>query len=125
MRDPKHDKTSAPPAAPQPNSSLSSPSPKIYRSQPRKLDNTIPAGTEVARPSVRMSTDRTMAYVVVSFRDQEILRQSLGRSVVIGRAPECDIVIRDILLSRRHCRIEKDGSNWFLSDLGSKNGTRI
>lgn len=66
-----------------------------------------------------------MAYVVVSFKDQEIVRRPLGRSVEIGRAPECDIVIRDILLSRRHCRIEKDGRDWYLTDLGSKNGTRI
>lgn len=66
-----------------------------------------------------------MAYVVLYYKDQEVDRRKLDRAVVIGRSPECDVAIRDVLLSRRHCRIEKEGRDWVLSDLGSKNGTRV
>lgn len=65
-----------------------------------------------------------MAYVVVSFKDQDVGRWPLDRTLTIGRAGECDVVIRDILLSRRHCQIEADGKSWVAVDLGSKNGTR-
>src|SRR5688572_7322532 len=68
-----------------------------------------------------------MAFVVVLFRGEEVTRRELNGPVVIGRAPECDISVRDILLSRRHCRISPaaNGKTWGVEDLGSKNGTRI
>lgn len=67
-----------------------------------------------------------MAFVVVLFRGEELTRRELTEPLVIGRAPECDVSIRDILLSRRHCRIEPaPGGGWAVEDLGSKNGTRI
>jgi predicted component of type VI protein secretion system len=33
--------------------------------------------------------------------------------------------VRDILLSRKHCRIEPEEGGWVVLDLGSKNGTRV
>lgn len=66
-----------------------------------------------------------MAYVVVFFKDQEVGRRKLEGPVAIGRSTECEISIRDVLLSRRHCQIEPEGRNWIIADLGSKNGTRI
>ena len=66
-----------------------------------------------------------MAYVVLFFKDQEVGRRKLDGPLIIGRSPESDISIRDILLSRRHCQIEPEGNQWVVSDLGSKNGTRI
>ncbi|QOV90517.1 FHA domain-containing protein [Humisphaera borealis] len=65
-----------------------------------------------------------MAYVVVSFKDKEVGRWPLGKALSIGRAGECDIIVRDILLSRRHCQFEPSGAGWVAVDLGSKNGTR-
>lgn len=66
-----------------------------------------------------------MAFVVVLFRGEELTRREVTGPLVIGRAPECDVSVRDILLSRRHCQIVPDGDGWFVEDLGSKNGTRI
>ncbi len=44
---------------------------------------------------------------------------------VIGRLPECDIVLPDRLVSRHHARVfQKDGTFW-IEDLGSKNGTYV
>jgi predicted component of type VI protein secretion system len=65
-----------------------------------------------------------MAYIVVSFKDQEIGRWPLNGPLSIGRSTECDVVVRDILLSRRHCQIVPYRSGWIANDLKSKNGTR-
>lgn len=65
-----------------------------------------------------------MAYVIVSFKGKEVGRWPLVRTLTIGRSGECDVVVRDILLSRRHCQIELTGNHWSVVDLGSKNGTR-
>jgi pSer/pThr/pTyr-binding forkhead associated (FHA) protein len=66
-----------------------------------------------------------MAYLRVMFDDTEIDRRDLCAPVVIGRSPECDIAVRDVLLSRKHCRIEPlpDSDGWQVADLSSKNGT--
>jgi pSer/pThr/pTyr-binding forkhead associated (FHA) protein len=44
---------------------------------------------------------------------------------VIGREPECDVVIASPKVSRKHCRIEITGNAVSLSDLGSANGTFV
>lgn len=65
-----------------------------------------------------------MAYIVVSFKGQEVGRWPLNGPISVGRSTECDVVVRDILLSRRHCQITPYRSGWIASDLDSKNGTR-
>jgi len=48
----------------------------------------------------------------------------LGRSgVLIGRAPECTLVLDDEFASTRHARIFSRPEGWFVEDLGSRNGT--
>lgn len=66
-----------------------------------------------------------MAYLVFRFKGMELGRWALRDPVVLGRSSECDISVRDIMLSRRHCRIERRGRAWFVTDLTSKNGTFI
>ena len=43
--------------------------------------------------------------------------------VVIGRSRQCDIVIDDPNVSRRHAEVRPQGGAWVLSDLGSTNGS--
>ena len=64
-----------------------------------------------------------MPHIVIKCDGQEIDRRELSGPLVIGRAPDCDVAVRDILLSRRHCRVEEAADGWKLVDLGSKNGT--
>jgi ABC-type multidrug transport system ATPase subunit len=46
-------------------------------------------------------------------------------SAVIGRAPGCDVVLADPLVSRRHAELRPDGSGWRIVDLSSGNGTFV
>lgn len=44
---------------------------------------------------------------------------------VMGRLPECEIHIDNDAVSRRHVRIIKKDDNYYISDVGSRNGTRL
>ena len=45
--------------------------------------------------------------------------------LLVGRDPRCDVVLRDVTVSRRHARlICRDGS-WIVQDLDSMNGTAV
>ena len=45
--------------------------------------------------------------------------------LVIGRSPDCDVVIRNATVSRRHAEIRHEDDGWIVEDLGSKNGTGV
>jgi hypothetical protein len=45
--------------------------------------------------------------------------------VVIGRLPECEVVLSDSNVSRRHAEIRRKDDGVFVTDLGSTNGTRV
>jgi hypothetical protein len=47
------------------------------------------------------------------------------REVVLGRSRECDCVIAEASVSRRHAGLRRDGTRWVIRDLGSRNGTRV
>jgi pSer/pThr/pTyr-binding forkhead associated (FHA) protein len=45
--------------------------------------------------------------------------------LTIGRGSECDVVIADGSISRRHAQILWQETGWYVQDLGSRNGTAI
>ncbi len=47
-------------------------------------------------------------------------------SVVLGRGDSCDLPLPDprALVSKQHLRIDRAGDSYYVTDLGSKNGTR-
>ncbi len=50
------------------------------------------------------------------------LRES---GILIGRSPECALVLDDDYASGRHARIFHDGTQWLVEDLRSTNGTYL
>jgi Protein of unknown function (DUF3662)/FHA domain len=53
-------------------------------------------------------------------------RQAVGgQHAVIGRSRDCDVVLSDPNVSRRHAELRRDGSGWKVVDLGSTNGVRV
>jgi pSer/pThr/pTyr-binding forkhead associated (FHA) protein len=66
-----------------------------------------------------------MQAVLVMFRsDGERRSFSLTRDItVIGRREDCDLRIPLGEISRKHCRLVRDGDTFRLEDLGSSNGT--
>src|SRR5277367_5506300 len=66
-----------------------------------------------------------MAFIILGDREQEWERWPLRQAITIGRSFDCELPVRDTLLSRKHCRLEPHGNQWVLIDLKSRNGTRI
>ena len=48
-----------------------------------------------------------------------------AQSLVLGRLPECAVVLNDPNVSRRHAEIRRRGRDVVVVDLGSTNGTRV
>jgi hypothetical protein len=46
-------------------------------------------------------------------------------SFTIGRDAACDLVLRDMTVSRSHAGLRREAGRWLLSDVGSTNGTRL
>jgi diguanylate cyclase (GGDEF)-like protein len=85
----------------------------------RKSQNTT---TRVVVPNAQLDR-REPACVVVVNGDQLGVEALVGEvPLLIGRVDDCDLVLRNTSVSRRHCRIFRDGNGYTVEDLGSTNG---
>lgn len=48
-----------------------------------------------------------------------------AEGAVIGRSRDCDVVLSDANVSRRHAEIRPRGDGWVIADLGSTNGVTV
>jgi len=76
-----------------------------------------------------MSVETAQAMLVLYQQESDGIPRTTGRNWIlkspvttIGRGEDNDIVIPDRWISRHHADIRREGSNYFLNDLGSKNG---
>jgi hypothetical protein len=85
------------------------------------------AGAAAAPPPARPPRRRRDPVSLV-VTDGQMAGTSLpfGRQgVLIGRGPECTLVLDDEFASGRHARIFPRAEGWFVEDLGSRNGTTV
>ena len=68
---------------------------------------------------------RTAAVEVVAGPDKGKKASLRHGAVVVGSAPECDLVLTDRSVSSRHCELEASEGGFELRDLGSTNGTFV
>jgi phosphoserine phosphatase RsbU/P len=52
-------------------------------------------------------------------------REITGEEALLGRSEECHVVVPDRAVSRRHARIFRQNSHWYVEDAGSRGGTRL
>lgn len=45
--------------------------------------------------------------------------------ILVGRRDTCDIVLRFPNVSSQHCRLTMEQGYWFVTDLNSRNGTKV
>jgi DNA-binding NtrC family response regulator len=74
--------------------------------------------------AIDQATDRSDGLLVVAGKGRLSTHVLTGDEIVIGRAPECDVIVDDRALSRRHAILRRV-PQLALQDLGSTNGTRL
>jgi hypothetical protein len=103
-----------------------------------KLVKPADAGAEAE--AVEGDFGHTMVYSTTGARRVESPRQAGTRALlvgedkrtvvagdpfVIGRSRECDLVLDDPNVSRRHAELRRDDDGWAVHDLGSTNGIKL
>jgi hypothetical protein len=102
-----------------------------------KLVKPAEAGTEAE--AVEGDFGHTMVYSTTGARRVESPRQATrallvgedkrtvvaGDPFVIGRSRECDLVLDDPNVSRRHAELRREDGGWAVHDLGSTNGIKL
>lgn len=83
----------------------------------------IYSNSERVREAVEQASPvrRAQALLVVSGRRVVVP----PRGAVLGRSRECDVVLDDSSVSRRHARLRPQPDGWVLEDLDSTNGVRV
>src|SRR5262245_28416317 len=66
-----------------------------------------------------------MAYLQLMGNNREIRFDLTSESVVIGRSPDCGVVLQTTLGSRHHARIVRTADGYVIEDLKSLNGTFV
>jgi hypothetical protein len=78
------------------------------------------ADREAARP-LEPVADRRQALLIAEGR-RNVLS---GERVMVGRSRECDVVVSDPNVSRRHIELRRGERGWAAVDLGSTNGMKV
>jgi diguanylate cyclase (GGDEF)-like protein len=89
---------------------------------------TMPIVTEQVEPSwpkSRNCRDACLIYIYPKGAPMGTRYLLNGRQAILGRGDECDIVVQDQSVSRRHTRFDLDRGSYLVTDLGSTNGTFI
>jgi serine phosphatase RsbU (regulator of sigma subunit) len=84
--------------------------------------------TLVVGPTARQDAsreDRVHFLVVAEGAEHGRIIELGAEPVTIGRTPPCEVVLRDVELSRNHCRVILRHDGVLVTDLGSTNGTFV
>lgn len=69
--------------------------------------------------------DRIVCRLRFQYEERDQVVTVGDRPIVIGRAPDCDLLLQHESISRQHARVSREDDGWVLRDLGSKNGSRV
>ena len=87
------------------------------------LPRRIPANDLLAP---RGSAPAQLSWRLDEHADEFVLLEPGQRPYLIGRALDSDVLLdADLGVSRQHAQVVYDEGSWWLTDLGSKNGTRV
>lgn len=114
-------KSSRPPE-PQPDACAASPTPP-GPTNPSQRSRETPE-TYLLVPTPRASAQ--LAWRVNPQLEELVLLEPGQRPYVLGREFDCDVLLdEDPGVSRRHAQVFYEDNNWWLTDLGSKNGSQV
>ncbi|HET6423062.1 MAG TPA: FHA domain-containing serine/threonine-protein kinase [Planctomycetaceae bacterium] len=71
------------------------------------------------------STDNAPASLILKWGTLTIRIPAERQELSVGRSEACDLQVLESAVSSRHCRLHVEGRQWWLTDLKSRNGTRV
>jgi hypothetical protein len=86
----------------------------VLRTGMVEVTSSLKAGTRVARPIAWLSDGTATRHPIAT-----------GKPVIIGRQPDCQVIINDTNVSRRHAELRVENGQINVRDLGSLNGTKV
>lgn len=110
-------------AGPKPAKPAAPPPPAPAAEPAKRGETMIYSSSQRIGGAVREARGRRATRAVLVVEGRRVLVPPPG--AVLGRSRECDIVLDDAGVSRRHAEIRPTEEEWVLSDLGSTNGVRI
>ena len=93
--------------------------------RPKQPVATVRADPEVASEVMHRVKAQYRPVLVVLSGKEVGQRLLVDRSLLLGRDPDADLVLSDVLVSWHHAAIEDRGDSWTLVDLNSTNGTSV
>jgi pSer/pThr/pTyr-binding forkhead associated (FHA) protein len=96
----------------------------LYAASGLRVD--LPSSRRGKQGKGRSAGGKTPRQLVVTHGALSGTRITLeGRPIVIGRADDSTLVLDDDYASTRHARLALRGTDWYVEDLGSTNGTYL
>lgn len=81
---------------------------------------------ESRRPAIAPSSGRLKVLATGTDKRLQVgATIDLYPETILGAEQDNDVVLGDAYVSGKHARLSWDGSNWWVEDLGSRNGTFI
>jgi len=96
----------------------------VVQEESREVGNTmIFSNSRRVREAVEQTSPRRRPKALLLVSGRRLL--VAPRGATIGRSRDCDIVLEDSSVSRRHAELRPGGAGWTIDDLGSTNGVRV
>jgi hypothetical protein len=99
------------------------PSPQPAHAEPERGETMIYSSSQRVGAPVKEARERRASRAVLVLDGKRVLVPPPG--AVLGRSRECDVVLDDAGVSRRHAEIRPGADGWTVRDLGSTNGVRL
>lgn len=98
--------------------------------RPDEMSPEARRGQRDSGPTVSASSGRLRGIPLLPWADTRVVTLSkrtdtFPGQITVGRSTTCDVVVASPLASKQHAALARQGDQWILTDLGSRNGTTV